>query len=231
MSEDKYNNLINFWDNAFNRSSEQKEEFKKSIKEDTWLYLAPSEKLFQAAKSISCYNNVLDYGCGSGWASIIISKNKVKHILSVDVSKNGIDLVNIYKDIYKLDNLDTLVINKDWLKTVPSNTFDALICSNVLDVLPFDITKDIIKEFHRILKKDSKVVIGLNFYITEEMKSTKKLDLVNDELYVDGILRLLNKSDDEWKKIFNKYFEIEKLEYFAWPNETKETRRLFYLKK
>ena len=71
----------------------------------------------------------------------------------------------------------------------------------------------------------------MNFYIDKDMASSRGLELNSDnELYVDGVLRLLNKSDEEWKKEFSKYFTVTKIEYFAWPNEKVEKRRIFYLK-
>ncbi len=50
-------------------------------------------------------------------------------------------------------------------------------------------------------------------------------------LFQNGVLRLLSLDDESWKRRLSPYFEIERLDYFAWPNEKKETRRLFLLKK
>ena len=50
-------------------------------------------------------------------------------------------------------------------------------------------------------------------------------------LYMNCVLRLVNLSDQEWMDLFTPYFDIIKLDYFAWPGENKETRRLFILKK
>ena len=50
-------------------------------------------------------------------------------------------------------------------------------------------------------------------------------------LFVNDILRLSSLSDDEWKNEFVPYFNIEKLDYFAWEGEPKESRRLFVLRK
>ncbi|MBP5408454.1 MAG: hypothetical protein J6Y42_04895, partial [Bacilli bacterium] len=90
----------------------------------------------------------------------------------------------------------------------------------------------IIKDLNRVLKKGAKIIIGLNYYISAEKAKEKAIVFENgNELYVDGVLRLLNKSDEEWINSFSKYFKVIKLDHFAWPNEEKETRRLFYLEK
>lgn len=48
---------------------------------------------------------------------------------------------------------------------------------------------------------------------------------------MDGILRLMNKSDDEWKEIFEQYFNFEKLDYYHWDGEPETVkRRIFYLR-
>ena len=51
------------------------------------------------------------------------------------------------------------------------------------------------------------------------------------QVYIEGILRLTTLTDEEWMDIFRPYFQVEKLTYFAWPDETRETRRLFFLTK
>lgn len=228
----KSKDLIKFWDNAFALDDVSKEEIKKGIKDEDYLSFAPSKKLLDAAKSLSSRKNVLDYGCGTGWASIVIAKNGCKNVTSVDVSPNAISALSFYSDIFQIkDNINPLVIDEDWLSKVEDNKFDAIISSNVLDVIPLEITKNIIKEFARITSKDAKIVIGLNFYLDEEKAKERGMNLTDNELYVDGVLRLLNKKDEEWIELFSPYFNVEKLDYFAWPNEPKESRRLFILNK
>ena len=50
-------------------------------------------------------------------------------------------------------------------------------------------------------------------------------------LYIDGVLRLFSRTDEEWAEVFSPYFTVEQLEHFAWPGEAAERRRLFRLKK
>ena len=64
------------------------------------------------------------------------------------------------------------------------------------------------------------------------MAKKRNIELVDDMyLFVNDVLRLSSLSDDEWKIIFAPYFEVVKLDYFAWEGEEKESRRLFVLKK
>ncbi|GEM_PF-6151835 len=53
----------------------------------------------------------------------------------------------------------------------------------------------------------------------------------SEKLYVDGVLRLVSLSDDEWTALFSRHFKVIRLEHFAWPGEKSETRRLFHLER
>ena len=91
---------------------------------------------------------------------------------------------------------------------------------------------NILEFFNKATKKDSSIIIGLNYYYDITNKSPNpSIKIEGSNLYIDGVLRMVSRSDEEWESIFGKYFITEKLEHFAWPNENKETRRLFYLKK
>ena len=48
---------------------------------------------------------------------------------------------------------------------------------------------------------------------------------------MDGVLRLVSRTDDEWAALFDPYFTVEELDHFAWPGEAAETRRLFRLRR
>ena len=102
----------------------------------------------------------------------------------------------------------------------------------MLDVVPPETAAEILRELARISTDDASVIIGLNFYLSPEAAAQRNMNLADgNRLYVDGVLRLVSRSDDEWKKEFKSFFSVERLEHFAWPGEEKETRRLFYLKK
>ena len=47
---------------------------------------------------------------------------------------------------------------------------------------------------------------------------------------MDGVLRLVSRTDEEWARLFSPLFEVESLEHFAWPGEKEERRRLFRLR-
>lgn len=221
--------LITFWDNAIALSEEEK----KELRDPSFNYkdLAPSTKLFEAVSTLGKRQHVLDYGCGNAWGAIIVSKSGCLDVLGVDLGKKIIETASIYKDIFNAP-IKLEVIDENWLKQQKEATFDGIICSNVLDVLPLDTSKDIIKNLARVSQKDASVIVGLNFYMPAEAAKERGMEIVEDKyLFVNGVLRLLSLSDDQWEELFSPYFTIDKKEYFAWPGENKETRRLFYLRK
>lgn len=224
--------LVQFWDEAIKLPEDYKKQELDRVDRD-YKELAPSEKLLNAVSELGSCKKVLDYGCGSGWASIVAIKSGCKDVTAVDLGNNIIDAINFYAEVYGVkEHLNAIAISPDWLHSVPSETYDGFVCSNVLDVIPLETTQDIIEQVARVVKKDAKIVIGLNFFMPEETAKSRGIELVDGKyLIMDGVLRLTSLKDEEWIQLFSPLFEIVKLDYFAWPGEPRETRRLFILKK
>lgn len=222
--------LVTFWNEAIKLPEDYKEEVRKATDKSV-MDIVPSQKLYDAVKELASCKKVLDYGCGSGWGAIVAASNGCKDVLAVDLGKNITDAAKFYADVLGI-NIKTEVIDENWIKSVPACSFDGLVCSNVLDVVPLETAENIVKEIARITTSDAKIVVGLNFYMSKEMAKKRNIELVDDMyLFVNDVLRLSSLSDDEWKIIFAPYFEVVKLDYFAWEGEEKESRRLFVLKK
>ena len=222
--------LVAFWNEAIKLPEDYKEEVRKAA-DNSVMDIVPSQKLYDAVKELGFCKKVLDYGCGSGWGAIVAATNGCKDVLAVDLGKNITDAAKFYADVLGV-NIKTEVIDENWIKNVPACTFDGLVCSNVLDVVPLETAETIVKEMARITTSEAHIVIGLNFYMSKEMAKKRNIELVDDMyLFVNDVLRLSSLSDDEWKIIFAPYFEVVKLDFFAWEGEEKENRRLFVLKK
>lgn len=231
MNKD-YESLVSFWDNTFNLSDKDKEEIIKRIDINKIENLAPNKKQFDALNLFKDSINVLDYGCGTGWASIIMAKCGTKHIDAVDVSANSIKYVDLYKEGYKVSNkIKSIIIDEKWLKNINDNTYDGFFSSNVIDVIPIELSKEIIKESARIVKDGSIVIYSLNYYIEPFKMKEKGYDVIDKNIYINNVLRLVSLKDEEWINIFKQYFKDIKLLYYAWPNEKEDKRRLFIMKK
>lgn len=227
-----YKDLLEHWNMAFYLSMKEKQQNRNdTFSCDDWKELAPAEKLADALRTMKDCSHVLDYGSGSGWAGIMMAKYGCAHITCADPAVYASMMTSMYADIFGVrDQIEAVCTDENWLMKVPDESYDGFFCSNVLDVIPHVMAEEIISQASRILKKNGRAIIGLNYYMSEEMAAQRGLKFKNGScLYIDGVLRLVSKTDEEWSKLLEKYFRIEKLEYFAWPNEEIETRRLFYL--
>ncbi len=225
---DDNRNLIEFWNKAYGLSDEDKNKIAQDGA-DGWRSMAPSEKLFLAATSLGKCKKVLDYGCGDAWGAIIASKSGCTDVTAVDVSDGPLCAASFYSSLYQAD-VNIMKVSPSWMSSVPAGTFDGLICSNVLDVVPHETAANIIGELARVCMEGAIVKIGLNFHLSEEAATARGMVLVDGrKLYVNDVLRLVPLSDDEWTAMLGRHFKVQKLEHFAWPGEKSETRRLFHL--
>ncbi len=224
--------LIDFWNKAFSLSEEQQAETRNQAAEE-WRELAPSPKLFQAASLLGQRKKVLDLGCGDGWAAIIAAKSGCPDVTAVDAAPGAVQAARLYSEIYGVrERIQVSCGASEWLERIPSGTFDGLICSNVLDVIPSETAEAILRETARIITQDACVIIGLNYYLSPEAAAARGMELKDgNRLYIDGILRLVSRTDSEWERFFSPWYTAERLEHFAWPGESEETRRLFWLRK
>lgn len=224
--------LIDYWDKAFSLSEEQKAQLQNQQAED-WKELAPSQKLFEAACSLGQRKKVLDFGCGDAWASIIAAKSGCTHVTAVDAAPGAVQAAQLFIQLYGVaDHVHVACAPSHWLQSIPTGTYDGLFCSNVLDVIPPETAEAILRESARIVTRDASVIVGLNYYLSPEAAAARGMDLVDgNRLYIDGVLRLVSRTDEEWTHIFSPWFTVERLEHFAWPGEAKESRPLFWLRK
>ncbi len=227
-----YKTLVEFWNKGFELSEEDKKQIECSTGNiDDLKGFAPSPKLFEIACSFKDKNNVLDYGCGSGWASLIMAKFGANKVTSVDVAANSIEMLNCYKKAFGVEDIiDTYVIDENWLSS-QDDKYDGLFCSNVIDVVPLEMAKEIVKNAATAVKKGAKVVFSLNYYVPPKLMEEKGHRINGPHIYINGVLRLTSLTDEEWASVFKQYFKILKLDYFSWPGEEKESRRLFVLQK
>lgn len=234
MKED-YRKSLAFWNDRLAIDDEMREEYKKEIKsEDDWKELTTSEKFSNIfIDTLSGQKKVLDYGCGYGWAGIMIKKSGCKDVTCVDLIENGIEHTKVLASLFGIsEGFRAECVSEDWIATSPEGVYDGLICSNVLDVVPAEIAANIIENIARITTADAKIVIGMNYY-TEPKDNPERNTVVKNgnEMYTDGILRLVPRTDEEWKEIFGKYFSRVSVDHYAWQGEAKETRRIFVLGK
>lgn len=225
-----YDSSIDFW----NKAQIYSEEELKDCEKDDWKNIG-SESLFSLInKSVEGFNRdakVLDYGCGTGWLDVILSKNDFTNVKSVDVACNAVESAKLYSKAFECDSLiDYEVVDVDWISNQDEKYYDYAFCINVLDVVPNEVSKSIIENVAKVCKPGACVIFAMNPYFTEAMRNREGCEYDDPYFYVNGILRVNNHTDAEWQAMLSKYFEIEALEHFKWDGEQADRRRFFILK-
>lgn len=225
-------NLVEFWDGAFTIPEEEKQAIRESGLSGPD-EMAPSEKLLKAAAGLGARKKVLDLGCGNGWAAAAAAKNGCGDVTAADPAPNAAETARFIAELCGVgDRVHAVCGGNDWLKTVPAGTFDGIFISNVLDTVPPETAEELLREAARVAAEDAEIVIGLNYYLSPEKAAEKDMELTDGcKLYMDGVLRLVSRTDEEWAELFAPYFTVESLEYYAWQGEPEEKRRLFRLRK
>lgn len=228
-----YEEAKHFWNTAFAMDNAKKDEESSAHSDDDWKDLAPSQKLFEAVCSLGDRKKILDYGCGRGWASIIAAKSGCPDVTGVELAENAVDSARFEAKLFGVDDRVAVHhVSEEWITQAPSDSYDGIICSNVLDVIPEEVAENIIAHLHRVAQEGAGVVIGMNYYMEPKDNPERKMMVKNrNHIYLNGILRLVCRTDKEWTETFERYFAVEKLEHFAWSGEETERRRLFYLRK
>ena len=115
------------------------------------------------------------------------------------------------------------------LEEIEDASIDCLILSNILDNLYPDDSAAVIRQSARIIKCGGKLLVKLNAYLTQKQIEDWDIRFISGNLFDDGLL-LLNRTSEEWKEIFGKYFSLESEEDIYYP-EYGQTNRLMLLKK
>ena len=104
------------------------------------------------------------------------------------------------------------------LKMEPMS-FDGVILSNVLDVMPKDISTTVIDDLERVLKPGGYWFIKMNpYYSKEELESFEYKNAGNNIYENDHIMRLRQATTNYWKEKFARFGkEIIYLEFeYPW---------------
>ena len=108
-------------------------------------------------------------------------------------------------------------------------SFDGVILSNVLDVMPKDISTTVIDDLERVLKPGGYWFIKMNsYYSKEELESFEYKNAGNNIYEKDHIMRLRQATTNYWKEKFARFGkEIIYLE-FEYPWQEGMNRLLVY---
>jgi 2-polyprenyl-3-methyl-5-hydroxy-6-metoxy-1,4-benzoquinol methylase len=110
---------------------------------------------------------VVDIACGVGWGAFLLSKT-AKEVIGVDLSEIAI---NTSRKYYNAQNITYVC---DYLHQVGINDSDIDLITSFETIEHIEEPKLLIKEFHRILKKDGFLLLSTPNGVTFKNSSTDK---------------------------------------------------------
>lgn len=173
-------------------------------------------------------NKLLDFGCGSGRILLRSLFYGVEHVYGIDISEGAVKSAWENVKVYGLENATFRLGSIELLKAIESNSYDGVILFNIIDNLFPKDAITILKEVHRIVKCNGKVLIKFNPYIEKELREEYKFEEVEEEVYRETSgLYLWNLANEKIKEILQQYFNIEKEVIVEFP-EHNQINRMYY---
>lgn len=223
MNKKDYASLKKFWD-----------EVAKEDKPNEYKLKFVSDEKFNSVfdNYLKDNSSILDYGCGSGWASFDLSfSKKAKEIISIDTSENFIDSAKKSAEISNINKIKFINSDEAYLKN-RTNYFDFAMSFNVLDVVPDEITNSILESIRSSLKRGGIFFVGINHdFSIDELTNKLQMNRNDHYFYKNGILRCNKKSINEWKDLFSKYFEVLDSFFFTVNDREKDYPRTGFVLK
>lgn len=214
-------NLLEFWNKTF--EGLKVEEVEDWITDESFIKLI--------GDYITDGVEIIDFGCGSGWASFYLAKRfPNSHIIGIDPSSNAVKYANEVARLSKLDNAN-FIENNEVFFDFNYEPNRVLVSFNVLDVVPIYVLDHILKDLQRGFSKDGYLLIGVNPTYPVELLKQIGYEVKDNVLYKDGIFRGTLLNDEEWKNKLSEYFEfVEERNVSLTEQEKKYPRRIFVVK-
>ena len=186
-----YDNCIKQWDEIFLEGTKATEHtLRKSTGNDGF-----DKGLKWVCKGTE---KILDFGCGNGSLLFMCSFNGTKTHVGIDLSENAIKTAQNRQKQMPHGHFEFVRGSIEVLDEMDEASFDAVILSNIVDNLYPEDAAYLMSSVNRILKKDGKIFIKLNPYLTQEQISEWNIKVIKDNLLDDGFV-LWNNTTDQWK--------------------------------
>lgn len=172
---------------------------------------------------------LLDFGCGSGTVLFLCSLYGTTSHIGIDLSPQAIKNANSRCSKMNTGEYTFICGGIEALETIKEGTIDSVILSNIVDNLYPEDANKLLAETKKMLKKEGKVLIKLNPYLTQEQIDEYKIRVIKDNLLDDGLI-LWNNTTKEWINIISQYFFIEHFKDIFYE-EHKQYNRMFLARK
>jgi len=176
--------------------------------------------------------NILDFGCGTGDVIFQCYEfGNMNYGLGVDLSQTGIEYARKMTLVNNYHGLNFDVGDISYFDSYEEGSFDGIILSNVLDVMPKDVAVTTFIRLTELLPPKGLMFVKLNpYYDKEDMKKWGMTQIKDNLFEEDGVLRYRELDTVTWKHSFEKSFNI--IRYLEFPYPWQEgMNRLFLLEK
>ena len=195
----KYDQCIELWDEIFSKNEsvlpEKRETGKKEF--DKGLAWLTDNTL-----------SVLDFGCGNGTILFLCNKYGTSIHIGIDLSSQAIKSANQRSKLVENGDFQFLCGGIETLRGIADESVDAAILSNIIDNLYPDDAISVLEEIKRILKKNGKLLVKLNPFITKKQIEEYGIKTISGNLLDDGMI-LWNNTNEEWEDILSQRYSID----------------------
>ena len=138
---------------------------------------------------------------------MLISNNyKIKELIGIEDGKEIVRVANEFINLNDFKNIKVLDNGIKTLKLQPTNSFDGIIISNVLDVIPLTNSNSIMKEVSRVIKETGYFIFKTNPSMDHDSLITRGFTNFEENLYsLNGVLRFRLLTNEEWIKYIESY--------------------------
>ncbi|WP_313186854.1 class I SAM-dependent methyltransferase [Lacrimispora sp.] len=174
---------------------------------------------------------VMDFGCGTGDVSFQYLQYQPDHqIIGVDKAEIGIKFAKETARLSHYKRTHFFTAGEEFLDQFQKEAFDGIILSNVLDVMPKDVSYEIMLKLNKLLKHDGYWFVKMNPYYSNEELDSLGYQKTGANLYEEeGVLHLRQATTEYWKKQLSEFGEIIDYLEFQYPWQ-KGMNRLFVIK-
>lgn len=215
---DKYDNSIALWNDIY---SQETAVFPKLQTSGNTAFDKGLQWLTEDAET------VLDFGCGNGSVLFLCSLYGTTTHIGIDLSPAAICLASDRAKNAPRGTFRFICGSLDALRSLKTSSADSVVLSNIIDNLyPEDATA-VLAETRRILRKNGRILLKLNPYITAEQIAAWNIRVISGNLLDDGMV-LWNQTTEEWDAFLGARFRIAHFEEIYYE-EHEQYNRMYFL--
>ena len=214
----KYDSSIDQWDNIF---SAETPAFPQAQSSGNIVFDKALEWLTENTTS------VLDFGCGNGIVLFLCALHGTTAHIGIDLSAQAIRNAKAAACMAPCGEFHFECGSLEALQRLASSSVDAVILSNIIDNLYPEDAASVLSEIKRILRKNGRILLKLNPYITEAQIEAWGIRVIDGNLLDDGMI-LWNQTTEEWNAFLGAQFRIVHFEDIYYE-EYAQYNRMYYL--